>query len=615
MSSETSTKRKKRGAQGASREPGHVRQKPDSTTEGAGAPRGIRHQPDSADAPAFQAWHLFVVATLFASSAAALAVRGTSPTNVVFVCLTVLTAGVAAYAVYRTLAPLVQPESIEVPEMLGGRTRAALEREKTLVLRAIKELEFDRAMGKVSEADWQEMTARLRARAVRLIRQLDSGSAVYRDLIEKEISAREASSASRAAANGPRQAAGAAVLVLLVIGSLLRATPAQAQMGGMGGGAGMPDAKAMSGIPRPSETVPTGSVSVRLVRGQLSNLITDFPVEFLVDGKRQTVKTDATGHAVVSGLSAGAAIQATATVDGERLQSQEFQVPQQGGMVLMLVASDKTAQQQMAKDAVPGTVVLGNQSRVIIQFEDEVLQVFYLLDIVNGGAAPVKTASPLVFEMPAGAQNTSVLEGSSPAASAKGPRVTVNGPFAPGSTSVQVGFQLPPGDTARVLLPLPVDYSQPTVIVEKVGAMTLSSAQLPTVREANDAGKPFVMGMGPTLKAGQAFGFEVTGIPHHPTWPRSLALIIAVLVIAAGAWASLRRGERSGEAAARQVLEQRREAIFAQILQIEQKRKRGEAAEPDLDARRGTLVTELEKIYGELDADATGTRTDQGFAA
>ena len=70
--------------------------------------------------------------------------------------------------------------------MLGGRTRAALEREKTLVLRSIKELEFDRGMGKVSEKDFAEMSARLRARAARLMRQLDAGS-VYREQIEREI--------------------------------------------------------------------------------------------------------------------------------------------------------------------------------------------------------------------------------------------------------------------------------------------------------------------------------------------------------------------------------------------------------------------------------------------
>jgi hypothetical protein len=70
--------------------------------------------------------------------------------------------------------------------MLGGRTRAALEREKTLVLRAIKDLEFDHAMGKVSRADFDEMGARLRARAARLLTQLDAGSG-YKAAIELEV--------------------------------------------------------------------------------------------------------------------------------------------------------------------------------------------------------------------------------------------------------------------------------------------------------------------------------------------------------------------------------------------------------------------------------------------
>jgi len=302
-------------------------------------------------------------------------------------------------------------------------------------------------------------------------------------------------------------------------------------------------------------------------------------------------------------------------VDGERLDSQPFQASAQSGIVLMLVASEKTAQQQMAKDAVAGTVVLGNQSRVVIQFDDEVLQVFYLLDIVNGGSAPVRTAAPLVFEMPDGAQNTAVLEGSAPTAVAKGPRVTVSGPFAPGSTTVQIGFQLPPGDAARVRLTLPADFPQPTVIVEKAGAMSLSSAQLPTVREAGDGGRLFVMGVGPALKAGQELAVDVTGVPHHPTWPRNAALALAVLVLAVGAWYSLGRGRSSGEQAARAALERRREAIFGELLDLERAAGRGQEAAPGEAARRAALVTELEKIYGELDADLAGGRADQGFAA
>ena len=73
--------------------------------------------------------------------------------------------------------------------MVGHRTRAALEREKTLALRSIKELEFDRAMGKLSEADWREMSGRLRVRAARLMRQLDAGAG-YREQVERDLAAR-----------------------------------------------------------------------------------------------------------------------------------------------------------------------------------------------------------------------------------------------------------------------------------------------------------------------------------------------------------------------------------------------------------------------------------------
>jgi hypothetical protein len=67
--------------------------------------------------------------------------------------------------------------------------RVALEREKNLTLRAIKELEFDKAMGKLSESDWQEMSARLRVRAAGLMRQLDAGSG-YREQIERDVTKR-----------------------------------------------------------------------------------------------------------------------------------------------------------------------------------------------------------------------------------------------------------------------------------------------------------------------------------------------------------------------------------------------------------------------------------------
>jgi hypothetical protein len=158
------------------------------TTAKAGAVPGTkaREGPDEGLRPV----HLLVLGIMGVSTAAALITHGTSLSNSVFIMLAVVAAGFAAMAVYRTLVPLASDTPIAEPEMFGGRTRAALEREKAIVLRAIKELEFDRAMGKVSDSDCEEMIGRLRARAVRLIRQLDSGAAGYRELIHRELDAR-----------------------------------------------------------------------------------------------------------------------------------------------------------------------------------------------------------------------------------------------------------------------------------------------------------------------------------------------------------------------------------------------------------------------------------------
>ena len=102
----------------------------------------------------------------------------------------------------------------------------------------------------------------------------------------------------------------------------------------------MPDPKQMAGIPRPVTDLPNGTVSVRLIRGQLSNNITDFPVELHVGSQVRTTKTDDAGRAEFGSLPAGATIKAVAVVDGERLESEEFPAPAQGGIRLMLVATD-----------------------------------------------------------------------------------------------------------------------------------------------------------------------------------------------------------------------------------------------------------------------------------
>ena len=153
---------------------------------------------------ALQPWQLFTLAGLIGATVVVFISRGQTPAGIILLSFTIFAAAVVGLAAWRTFSPLTREDDAGGPQMLGGRTRAALEREKTLVLRSIKDLEFDRAMGKVSEKDFAEMSARLRMRAAGLIRQLDAG-AVYREQIEKEVSKRAGrSSESRISDPGSR---------------------------------------------------------------------------------------------------------------------------------------------------------------------------------------------------------------------------------------------------------------------------------------------------------------------------------------------------------------------------------------------------------------------------
>jgi ribosomal protein L40E len=143
-----------------------------------------------ADDAGFKPWHFFVLASLAAATVAVVMSRQASPEHLILISATIGAAGLAGAAVYRMLAPLAVHDAALLNQRQSERARTALEREKALVLRSIKELEFDRAMGKVSNRDFDEMAARLRGRAMMLIKQADEGGAGYRELIERELSGR-----------------------------------------------------------------------------------------------------------------------------------------------------------------------------------------------------------------------------------------------------------------------------------------------------------------------------------------------------------------------------------------------------------------------------------------
>jgi hypothetical protein len=138
----------------------------------------------------FRVSHFFILLSLVAATVAVVMARPSAPENLILISLTIGAAGIAAVAFYRTVVPLVTPGYEEEREPINERLRADLEREKALTLRSIKELEFDRAMGKLSDQDFEQMASRLRARAMGIMKQLEAGSSVYREKIEEELAAR-----------------------------------------------------------------------------------------------------------------------------------------------------------------------------------------------------------------------------------------------------------------------------------------------------------------------------------------------------------------------------------------------------------------------------------------
>ena len=304
----------------------------------------------------------------------------------------------------------------------------------------------------------------------------------------------------------------------------------------------MPNPKEMSGNVLPVTDIPAGTVTVRVVRGAFKN-IPNQPVDFLIEGRKRTVVTDANGRAEVSGLARGTRLTAEATVDGEKLVSKPA-VVESTGLRIILVATDPEDATRAAEDKalaaappVKGIVVLGPESRIIAEMSNDRLHIYYVLEIVNTARTPVDIGGPLVFDLPREARNTTVLEDSSPQALAAGPRVRVTGPFAPGTTRVQAAYELPySGGVAYLEQKWPAALDRVTVLVQQIGGLSVKSRQLTSLQPMSDRGQSVLVGAGPGLAAGQTLSIEISGLPHRPTWPRTLALTLAGIIMAAGIW-------------------------------------------------------------------------------
>jgi hypothetical protein len=93
-----------------------------------------------------------------------------------------------------------------------------------------------------------------------------------------------------------------------------------------------------------------------------------------------------------------------------------------------------------------------------------------------------------------------------------------------------------------------------------------------------------------------------------------VALALAAAIVGAAVWFTVFPGRREATGARRRTLLDRREKGLAALAAIEREHRAGRIGEADYTARRSTLVAQLERVYGELDADGT-TPGGHGVAA
>ncbi len=319
---------------------------------------------------------------------------------------------------------------------------------------------------------------------------------------------------------------GVAVCLLAVVGLAWQPTPVSAQM----------DLRQAAGIPLPANDLPAGTVSVRVVRGSFANNLAGETVVFVIDGQERQMVTDAGGRAQVEGLRPGARVRARATVGAERLESQETTIGTTG-IRFMLLATEGTPAAPVA--AVSGSVFLGPESRIVIDYSNELLNVYYVVQVMNPGSAPVDIGGPLVIDLPTEARSPTLMEGATVQASVAGAHVTVRGPFQPGRTDVSVAFTMPfSGDTAVIEQRWPAEARPFTVFGLKTGNLDIVSPQLLNKQSTVQQGQALVVGVTPQLVSGTPLRLEVTGLPHRATWPRNVAFSLAAAISALGLWAA-----------------------------------------------------------------------------
>jgi hypothetical protein len=196
----------------------------------------------------------------------------------------------------------------------------------------------------------------------------------------------------------------------------------------------------------------------------------------------------------------------------------------------------------------------------------------------------------------------------------KGLGVAIHGPISPkkalggvdakgAGNEVTFGFVLPySGTTREFVQPMPNGLGLPTLITEQLPGLELSGPGVGARESREVNGRKYWVMPGTAVAPGGELRFTVTGLPSLDHSGRNIALVLAVGLLLAGIFFSLKpRGDaHAAVAAERDKLTARRETLFAELVAVERQARAGAlGATPE---RRRELVAKLEGVYQQLAA-------------
>ena len=257
-------------------------------------------------------------------------------------------------------------------------------------------------------------------------------------------------------------------------------------------------------------------------------------------------------------------------------------------------------------------ISIGEGGRIIVQLREDGIGIIENLPLENHseqifdpGPGGIEIPLPREFVNAEGAEGEHKIE------IRKGAGVAVHGPIPPrrpqaldpsrkSPDEVTFGFVLPThGSTRDFEQRFPNGYGAFTFVTDQVAGLTVESAQITGRIERELGGKKYWLMQGSAIPPGGTLRFTLHGLPAPDETGRNVSLALALGLVGAAIAFGRRGGSgRSGLAAEREKLVQRRERLFTELVSLEE---RGGRTAGNRD-ERDELTRKLEGTYRELAA-------------